>query len=146
MTHSMTSLKGGLLVAAASVAFTTLPSGAADYPARPIRIIVGFAAGGAPDTLARVVGDKLAQRLGSAGRGREPDRRAGRYRDGRGRKSGCGRLHAGLMPVGNAAVNPSLIPDLPYDPVKDFAPITQIATVEKCWSSAHNHRSVRSRS
>ena len=35
-----------------------------------------------------------------------------------------------LMPVGNAAVNPSLIPNLPYDPVKDFAPITQLATVE----------------
>jgi tripartite-type tricarboxylate transporter receptor subunit TctC len=35
-----------------------------------------------------------------------------------------------LMPVGNAAVNPSLIPNLAYDPVKDFAPITQLATVE----------------
>jgi tripartite-type tricarboxylate transporter receptor subunit TctC len=35
-----------------------------------------------------------------------------------------------LMPIGNAAVNPSLIPNLPYDPVKDFAPITQLATVE----------------
>jgi tripartite-type tricarboxylate transporter receptor subunit TctC len=34
------------------------------------------------------------------------------------------------MPVGNAAVNPSLIPNLPYDPVKDFAPITRLATVE----------------
>jgi hypothetical protein len=57
----MTSLKAALLVAAAGVAFVALPSGAADYPAKPIRIIVGFAAGGAPDTLARVVGDKLAQ-------------------------------------------------------------------------------------
>ena len=36
------------------------PPAAADYPAKPIRIIVGFASGGAPDTLARVVGDKLA--------------------------------------------------------------------------------------
>ena len=35
-----------------------------------------------------------------------------------------------LMPVGNAAVNPSLMPNLPYDPVKDFAPITEIATFE----------------
>jgi tripartite-type tricarboxylate transporter receptor subunit TctC len=54
-THDMTSLKAALLVAAAGAAFATLPSDAADYPARPIRIIVGFAAGGAPDTLARVV-------------------------------------------------------------------------------------------
>jgi tripartite-type tricarboxylate transporter receptor subunit TctC len=35
-----------------------------------------------------------------------------------------------LVPVGNAAVNPSLSLNLPYDPVKDFAPITQLATVE----------------
>ena len=34
-----------------------------------------------------------------------------------------------LVPVGNAAVNPSLFPDLPYD-LKQFAPITQIANVE----------------
>jgi len=69
----MTSLKASLLVAVPGVAFAVLPSGAADYPAKPIRIIVGFAAGGAPDTLARVVGDKL----GAAHRGREPDRSAG---------------------------------------------------------------------
>lgn len=65
MTPNMTSLKASLLVAVAGVAFAVLPSGAADYPAKPIRIIVGFAAGGAPDTLARVVGDKLAQDWGS---------------------------------------------------------------------------------
>jgi tripartite-type tricarboxylate transporter receptor subunit TctC len=35
-----------------------------------------------------------------------------------------------LMPVGNAAVNPWLFSDLPYDPVKDFEPVTLIATVE----------------
>ena len=35
-----------------------------------------------------------------------------------------------LMPVGNATVNPWLFSDLPYDPVRDFAPVTQIATVE----------------
>ena len=34
------------------------------------------------------------------------------------------------MPVGNAAVNPALFASLPYDPVKDFAPITQLASVE----------------
>jgi tripartite-type tricarboxylate transporter receptor subunit TctC len=64
VTRNMTSLTAALLVAAGSVAFTGLPSGAADYPAKPIRIIVGFAAGGAPDTLARVIGDKLSQDWG----------------------------------------------------------------------------------
>jgi tripartite-type tricarboxylate transporter receptor subunit TctC len=126
----MTSLKAALLVAAASLAFTALPSDAADYPARPIRIIVGFAAGGAPDTLARVVGDKLAQDWG------QPvvvENRTGAQGDiamaAVARAPADGYTLA-LMPVGNAAVNPSLIPNLPYDPVKDFAPITQLATVE----------------
>ena len=51
-----------------------------------------------------------------------------------------------LVPVGNAAVNPSLIADLPYDPVKHFAPITQIATVENVLVISANRRSVGSRS
>jgi tripartite-type tricarboxylate transporter receptor subunit TctC len=126
----MISLKAALLVAAASLAFTALASEAADYPARPIRIIVGFAAGGAPDTLARVVGDKLSQDWG------QPvvvENRTGAQGDiamaAVARAAADGYTLA-LMPVGNAAVNPSLIPNLPYDPVKDFAPITQLATVE----------------
>ena len=36
------------------------------YPTKPIRIVVGFAAGGAPDALARMVGDRLAQRSARA--------------------------------------------------------------------------------
>jgi tripartite-type tricarboxylate transporter receptor subunit TctC len=126
----MTPLKAALLVAAAGVAFAALPSSAADYPAKPIRIIVGFAAGGAPDTLARVVGDKLAPDWG------QPvvvENRTGGQGDiamaAVARAPADGYTLA-LMPVGNAAVNPSLIPNLPYDPVKDFAPITQLAMVE----------------
>jgi tripartite-type tricarboxylate transporter receptor subunit TctC len=101
----MRSLKAALLLAAASLAFTTLPSDAADYPARPIRIIVGFAAGGAPDTLARVVGDKLSQDWG------QPvvvENRTGAQGDiamaAVARAAADGYTLA-LMPVGNAAVD-----------------------------------------
>lgn len=119
-----------LIIAAAGVALATLPSTAGEYPERPIRIIVGFAAGGAPDTLARVVGDQLAQDWG------QPvvvDNRTGAQ--GNLAMAAVARAAAdgytlALMPIGNAAVNPSLMPNLPYDPVKDFAPITQIAMVE----------------
>ena len=82
----MTSLKAALLVAAASVAFTAFPSDAADYPARPVRIIVGFAAGGAPDTLARVIGDKLAQDWGQPVVVENRTGAQGNTRDGRGRQ------------------------------------------------------------
>jgi tripartite-type tricarboxylate transporter receptor subunit TctC len=119
-----------LLLATGSITFVALPSKAADYPSQSIRIIVGFAAGGAPDTLARVVGDKLSRDWG------QPvvvDNRPGAQ--GNIAMAAVARAAAdgytlALMPVGNGAVNPSLIPNLPYDPVKDFAPITEIATVE----------------
>jgi tripartite-type tricarboxylate transporter receptor subunit TctC len=124
MTHSMTSLKAGMLVAAVSVALTTLPSDAADYPARPIRIIVGFAAGGAPDTLARVVGDKLAQDWG------QPvvvENRAG-GNTAIGAQAAARSAPDGytlFVPMDTTMVmNPLVTPNLPYDPLKDFAPIT----------------------
>jgi len=105
------------------------PCTAADYPAQPIRIMVGFAAGGAPDTLARIVGDKLSVDWG------QPvviENRTGA--EGNIAMAVVARAPAdgytlALAPVGNAAINPWLTP-LPYDPTKDFAPITQIATVE----------------
>ena len=119
-----------LLVAAGSVAFGALPSGAADYPTRPIRIIVGFAAGGAPDTLARVIGEKLAQDWGQPVVVENRTGAQGNTAMVAVAKSAPDGYTLALMPVGNAAVTPALTPNPPYDPTKDFAPITQLATVE----------------
>jgi tripartite-type tricarboxylate transporter receptor subunit TctC len=58
-------LIAGFLLAATSFPAAAAPAATAtDYPARPAHIIVGFAAGGAPDTLARVIGEKLGEALG----------------------------------------------------------------------------------
>jgi tripartite-type tricarboxylate transporter receptor subunit TctC len=119
-----------LLVAAGNAMFAASPSRAADYPAQPIHIIVGFAAGGAPDTLARIVGDKLAV---DWGRPVVIENRTGA--EGNIAMAVVARAPAdgytlALAPVGNAAINPWLTANLPYDPIKDFTPITQIATVE----------------
>jgi tripartite-type tricarboxylate transporter receptor subunit TctC len=130
VTYSTTSLIAALLVAAGSVAFTAFPSRATDYPAKPIRIIVGFAAGGAPDTLARVIGDKLGQDWGQPVVVENRTGAQGNIAMAAVARAAADGYTLALMPVGNAAVNPSLMPNLPYDPVKDFAPITQIATVE----------------
>jgi tripartite-type tricarboxylate transporter receptor subunit TctC len=101
-----------------------------DYPSRTVRIVVGFAAGGAPDTLARIVGDKLGQAW------RQPvvvENRTGAQGNlamtAVAKAPPDGYMLA-LVPIGNAAVNPSLFDDLPYDIVKDFVPVTQLATVE----------------
>jgi tripartite-type tricarboxylate transporter receptor subunit TctC len=119
-----------LLAAAGNAIFAAPSSSAADYPAQPIHIIVGFAAGGAPDTLARIVGDKLSVDWG------QPvviENRTGA--EGNIAMAVVARAPAdgytlALAPVGNAAINPWLTSNLPYDPIKDFAPITQIASVE----------------
>jgi tripartite-type tricarboxylate transporter receptor subunit TctC len=107
------------------------PALAADdaWPAKPIRILVGFAAGGAPDALARVVGDRLAQSWNQSVIVENRVGAAGNIAMAAVAKSPPDGYTLALVPVGNAAVNPSLFPDLPYD-MKQFAPITQIANVE----------------
>jgi tripartite-type tricarboxylate transporter receptor subunit TctC len=101
-----------------------------DYPTRPIRIIVGFAAGGAPDALARIVAEKLNQLWGQPVIVENRVGAQGNTALAGVAKSDPDGYTLALMPVGNAAVNPALFASLPYDPVKDFAPITQLASVE----------------
>ncbi len=103
---------------------------AAEYPSQPIRILVGFAAGGAPDALARIVAEKLAQLWGQPVVVENRVGAQGNTAMAAVAKADPDGYTLALMPVGNAAVNPSLFASLPYDPVRDFAPITQIATVE----------------
>ncbi|MFN7086247.1 MAG: Bug family tripartite tricarboxylate transporter substrate binding protein [Burkholderiales bacterium] len=98
---------------------------AADYPARPIRFICPYAPGGAGDIFTRTIGQKLSEALGQTV---VVDNRAGA-------NGGIGTdLVAKAAPdgytllMGNSgplAVNPNLYRKVPYDPVKDFAPITQ---------------------
>jgi tripartite-type tricarboxylate transporter receptor subunit TctC len=130
MAANIKSLIAASLLVAASIACGSSPCDAADYPTRPIRIIVGFAAGGAPDTLARIIGDKLSQDWGSPVVVENRTGAQGNTAMAAVAKAAADGYTLALVPIGNAAVNPSLSPNLPYDPVKDFAPITQIATVE----------------
>jgi len=99
------------------------------WPSKAIRILVGFAAGGAPDALARVIGDRLAQTWNQSVIVENRVGAAGNIAMAGVAKSPPDGYTLALVPVGNAAVNPSLFPDLPYD-MKQFAPVTQIANVE----------------
>ena len=100
-----------------------------DYPSRPVRIIVGFAAGGAPDALARIIADRMTQRWSQSVIVENRTGANGNIAMTAVAKAPPDGYTVALVPVGNAAVNPSLFPDLPYD-LKQFAPITQIANVE----------------
>jgi tripartite-type tricarboxylate transporter receptor subunit TctC len=100
---------------------------AADYPDRPIRIIVPFAAAGPTDIMARI----LAQSLGAALGGNL----IVENKPGAGGNIGIGyAAHAPadgytLLVVSTAySVNPGLYAKIPYDPYKDFAPITELGS------------------
>ena len=101
----------------------------ANYPSRQIRIVVGFAAGGAPDALARIISDRLTHKWGQAVVVENRTGANGNIAMAAVAKSPPDGYTLALVPVGNAAVNPSLFSDLPYE-LGQFAPITQIANVE----------------
>jgi tripartite-type tricarboxylate transporter receptor subunit TctC len=63
------------------------------YPTRPVRIVVGFAPGGPGHLLARLVGQRLSERLGATLHSREPTWCRQQNRHGSGREIAAGRLH-----------------------------------------------------
>ncbi|MGE0558012.1 MAG: Bug family tripartite tricarboxylate transporter substrate binding protein [Burkholderiales bacterium] len=109
----------------AIVAFTPFAQ-AQDYPTRPIRLIVPFAAGGPTDTISRVIAQKLTEGMGQ---NVVVDNRAGA-----GGNIGMG-LAASAPPDGHTmivvsssfVVNPVLYKKIPYDPYKSFAPVSNVA-------------------
>jgi tripartite-type tricarboxylate transporter receptor subunit TctC len=97
------------------------------YPSKPVRIIVPLAAGGPTDSLARSIAQQLSKELG------QPvivDNRPGANTNiGTGivaRSAPDG--YTLLMTVNNLTINPSIYSKVPFDPLKDFAPISLFAT------------------
>lgn len=101
---------------------------AADYPQRPIRLIVPFAPGGGLEITARSIGQKLTEKRGQA---IVIDNRPGAATivgsEIASKASPDG--YTLLMITTTFAINPSLYGKLPYDPNRDFAPVTQITSV-----------------
>ena len=107
------------------------PAYAQTYPSRPIRIVVPYPAGGGIDVMSRLIAQRLAQRFGQAVVVEN--------------KPGAGTLVAAesvaratpdgatLMITTDATItiNPHLYAKLPYDPVKDFAPVTQLVLLNQ---------------
>jgi tripartite-type tricarboxylate transporter receptor subunit TctC len=123
----MISFIGRCAAVAGVAALAALPVFAqkADWPTKPVRFIVPFPPGGTTDPMARLVGSRLTPALGQQF---IVDNRPG----------ASGSLGAGIAaratPDGYTfvfdthAVNPTLIPNLPFDTVKDLAPVTLVAT------------------
>ncbi len=116
---------GGVLALAARPAWSQ-----ADFPNRPIRIIVPSAPGGSLDVLSRLISRNLGERLGwqvpvenrSGGAGNIAFDAVAKSRpDG----------YTILIGSDPLTLNPSLFTNLPFDPVRDFQPLTMIATLSQ---------------
>lgn len=123
---SIRSISRFMRIALVMTAFAAGNVFAQAYPNKPIRIIVPFPPGGGNDVIARIVGQKLSERLG------QPV-----IIDNKGGGNGVIGLNAlaqaapdgytlGVGAAGPLAVNPSLYENLSYDPLRDFAPITNM--------------------
>jgi tripartite-type tricarboxylate transporter receptor subunit TctC len=96
------------------------------WPTRPIRLIVAFTAGGTTDYVARLVADKLKGPLGqSVVVENKPGANGGIGADYVAKSAPDGYTLF-FSTAGALAINPSLRADLPYDPVKDFAPVAPV--------------------
>jgi tripartite-type tricarboxylate transporter receptor subunit TctC len=124
MTRLRTALS--LFVSVTVLALATVVARAQDYPARPVTLIVPFAPGASVDTIGRMVGQKLSERLGKPvivenrpGAGSA----TGTIAVARAAPDGYTLL---LAPSGTYAINPTLYKQLPYDPVKELAPVALV--------------------
>ena len=127
MTSSFLDRREALALLAAAVTGPALAQGA--WPTKPVTIVVPFAPGGTTDILARAIAPELSKALGQqfvvdnkAGAG-------GNVGAGIVAKAAADGYTLLMGTVGTHGINRALYDKLPYDPIKDFAPITMVAGV-----------------
>ena len=97
------------------------------YPSKPIRMIVPSAPGSGPDIMARAIGQKLTEALGQAIVIDDKPGAGGIIGSEAAAKAPPDGYTLIMSNAGAHTVNPSLYAKLPYDPIKDFAPVTLVA-------------------
>lgn len=115
-------------LAAGSLTLGCLAGGPAlaaeDWPkAQPIRLIVPFAPGGATDTLGRLLGSELSNRLGQSVVVENKPGAGGNIGSNLVAKANPDGYTLLFGAAGNISINPSLFPNMPYDPQKDLSPV-----------------------
>ncbi len=106
------------------------------YPSKPVRIMVSFAAGGPTDQVARIVGAKLTDLLGQTFIVENKTGAGGNIGADVVAKAAPDGYTLLMATVSTHAINPGLYKNMPYDPIKDFAPVMQVG-VTPCVLAVH---------
>jgi tripartite-type tricarboxylate transporter receptor subunit TctC len=112
-----------LSICAVAVSFCTATAGAQDYPARPIRFFVGFAAGGSSDVLARAVAKAMSEGLGQPLVLENRPGAGGHVAAEAVARSAPDGYTLLFGTNGTLAIGPGLYTNLKYDPLKDLVPV-----------------------
>ena len=131
MKHNFRALIASAVIALTSVAWsshTFAQTSAAAFPDKPLKIVVTFTTGGAPDTLARIIGERLTAAWGQPVIVDNKPGAGGNLGADFVAKSAPDGYTLVVGTVGTHSINPALYSKMPYDAVKDFTPITLIAT------------------
>jgi tripartite-type tricarboxylate transporter receptor subunit TctC len=96
------------------------------YPSKPIRLVVSFAAGGPTDTVARIMGARMAELLGQSIVVENKTGAGGNIGADVVAKAAPDGYTLLMATVSTHAINPGLYKQMPYDPVRDFAPVGQV--------------------
>lgn len=116
-----------LLVTLGAVA---VPAAAqSNFPSQPIRLIVPFAPGGSTDIVARIVGQRMGEELGQTVIIENKGGAGGAIGAAEAARAKPDGYTLSVATVSTMAVNPACRKDLPYDPSKDFIPVTNFANV-----------------
>ena len=142
----MIGFKRGLLMAglAALAAIAAHPASAqgdaaANYPNRPIRLIVGFAAGGGNDLFARLVGQKLSENIGQPVIIENKPGAGGRIAVEYVKSQPADGYTIMVAASGQMAIAAAIYPKLSYHPTRDFLPLTMIASFPLILAGLHHH-------
>mgnify|MGYP002136656166 FL=1 len=114
-------------LAGAGLASFTLLSQAQTWPAKPVRLVVPFPAGGATDTVARVVAQQVATETGQSFIVDNKAGAGGTLGATEGMRAAADGYTLVFTTSSTHAISPHLMAKAPYDPVKDFTPIAHVA-------------------